>query len=147
VHRFRNILAAMIAAAVMSLGFSIATAGPAAADATGCQFSGGGNINGQYFPAREWCASVSGSGTYVRGTSGSFNSPWGNICNYRVRLRFIDGTNGAVYRVVDYGTNWRCDHAAFLSFPGLNYTARKGKIEIQLLSNGSVVSTVGHSIK
>ena len=33
-----------------------------------------------------------------------------------------------------------------VSFPGLNYNARRGKIEIRLIVNGGVLATVGHSI-
>lgn len=140
--RFKRIAITAFLAVVAAIGIGAVSATPAAASATGCQLYGGGNINGQWYPSGQWCASVNGSGTYVNGTSGSFNSPWGNVCNYRTQLRFIDGTNGSVYRTVDYGINWRCDHAAFMSFPGLNYNARRGKIEIRLIVNGGVLATV-----
>lgn len=134
----------LIVGLALSVAGMLVTAGQANASATGCSWWGGGHIGGQYVPAGQYCFTISGSGTTVTGSTGSYNSPWGNVCNWSETVRFYD-VAGNNYRTFNGPTHLGCWHANWESLP-ISGTAAAGRVCGTLKTNGARLTEVCHSI-
>lgn len=141
---FRRLLLAFAAlVGAVAIGVAVNPA-PAAASATGCSWWGPHTVGGITLQTGEECASVNGSGLYVSGTSVSYNSPWGNVCNWREVDQFRD-IYGNVYWTVYGPTHLGCWHANWDSI-SINANVRAGSVSVLLQQNGGTITGVTHSI-
>lgn len=138
-------LAAVLTAAVLSIGFTSAvTAQPANASANGCSWFGNlGNIQGLPIYNGSYCAGIDGSGTWVDGVYGNFSSA-GNVCNWNITAEFFDGS-GRWYQTYTGPTHWTCGR---IGSDGIYIGERKqrGKMCSTLKTNGGRITSVCHSI-
>jgi hypothetical protein len=144
VRKIIRISAMSLTGLLATLGMALGSFSPVGASATGCSWWGGGNVGGYYVPTAQYCFSISGSGTRVNSTSGSYNSPWGNVCNWREVVSFYN-SNGQNYKTIVGSTHYGCWRANWESLP-INGTAQKGYVVGQLQTNGQRLTEVRHNI-
>jgi hypothetical protein len=108
----------------------------------------GYGIGWKYGRPAQFCADTQGSGTYVRTAGAGYSAPiaWtGWLENTRVRLEFLDTRGNVYWSATSSQQNGGSAVGAWKWT--LNRWMRAGTARYTLLSNGSTIAVVHHTIR
>lgn len=145
-HRVRKAMLGAAALGTLTVGALGMGSSPAAADAYGCNGWRGAPTPWGTISINNYCAGISGSGTYVRTVSGNFTSNFGNVCNYNHTAEFFD-SSGRWYMTKQSPVQYRCSWGTvFLPSIPVYQGVQRGFMCSTLKQNGARLTSVCHNI-